>query len=121
MKLFKSVKNNVSKDLVLRFLGDSSSNNYPVGYKYISQELSSIDVNVHDFAIARAGTTLLETFHAKAIGVDNNRIYIGSSNMSWASKENSMEMGVVLRGETANRLFKVMDKIIDISVAPSRM
>ena len=115
LNLFKSVKSEIQKELILRFLDDPSNTSYPVGYPIVSKELSQLCVKVYDFALPRHGSKSLETFHAKAIGIDNNRIYIGSSNMNWASKENSMELGVVLRGKTAGRLFRVIDKILLIS------
>lgn len=115
LNLFDSVGSDIQKELILRFLDDPNKPSYPEGYPIISKELSILGVKAYDFALPRSNHKSLETFHAKAIGIDNNRIYVGLSNMNWASKENSMEMGVILRGETASRLFKVIDKILLIS------
>jgi cardiolipin synthase len=44
--------------------------------------------------------------HAKIIGVDNNTVIIGSSNLSKRGHVSNYEMGVVLKGETATRIIR---------------
>ena len=75
-----------------------------------------MDVAIYDFTLPREGETMIETFHAKAVCVDNSMVYVGSSNMSVYSREHSMELGVIVKGITANRLAAILDKIMQIAL-----
>jgi phosphatidylserine/phosphatidylglycerophosphate/cardiolipin synthase-like enzyme len=116
MKLFKNVANTVNKTLILRFLKkDQNFNLYPKGFDDIRDELLDMGVAVHDYAIYREGSHLLETFHAKVVLVDDSMAYVGSSNMSQSSLDNSMELGVLIKGKPVRRVRDIMDTIMKIS------
>ena len=114
--LFSLVDEGVEKILILRFLHKGPNDrNYPQGYSTIAQFLIENGVKVYDFAVTRPGTQFLETFHAKSILVDQKVAYVGSANMNKYSLDNSMEMGVLLKGETVNLVSVILNAILDIS------
>lgn len=88
---------------------------YPTGYDLISEELSKLGVNVCDYAVVKLEAPGYETFHAKIVLSDRSTVYVGSSNMNKASKERSMEMGLVVEGRAAQKIAHVIDSIIKIS------
>jgi len=53
-----------------------------------------------------------ETFHAKAVLCDRTVAYLGSSNVTAASLEHSMELGVVLEGRAAAGVATVIDSVL---------
>jgi phosphatidylserine/phosphatidylglycerophosphate/cardiolipin synthase-like enzyme len=54
----------------------------------------------------------IETFHAKLLIVDGVRAYVGSANMTGASFESSMELGVILSGEAARQLSRFVEVVV---------
>ncbi len=116
INLFRACPIDVKKELVLRFLSfDRSSPRYPVGYTAVEEELKALGVKVYDYALDRDNDKVLETFHAKIVLSDNKKAYIGSSNFHKYSLENSLELGVLIIGEPANIVRKLLNTIINIS------
>lgn len=71
-----------------------------------------MNAKVYDYALPRADSTGIETFHAKVVLADWTDAYVGSSNMNRASLERSMEMGVLIRGDGARSVAIVIDAIL---------
>lgn len=71
-------------------------------------------MQVFNYSIARVDGGR-ETFHAKAVLCDRSAAYLGSSNVTAASLENSMEMGVVLEGRSAAGVAEVIDAVLAAS------
>lgn len=53
----------------------------------------------------------IETFHAKVVLADDDYAYVGSANMNRSSLENAMELGVLMRGEAARAVGRVVNAI----------
>jgi len=101
----------VKRILILRSLEDKKRKDYPWGFETILPWLKAQDIQVFNYSIPDpAGGR--ETFHAKAVLCDRRLAYLGSSNMTAASIEHSMEMGVVLEGRAANRVADVIDAVL---------
>lgn len=110
--LFEAASESVSKELILRFLDDSSSDQYPEGLPSILTDLQRMKVKIFDYAVPRPDTpTFFETFHAKVIIADGVRAYVGSANLNRHSKDTSMELGMLVSGPAANRLNVLLDKV----------
>jgi phosphatidylserine/phosphatidylglycerophosphate/cardiolipin synthase-like enzyme len=77
--------------------------------------LAQLGVEVYDYAIPRPAGAGTETFHAKVVLADDNYAYVGSANMNKSSLEYSMELGILVRGEAATLVSKVIDAILQIS------
>lgn len=101
----------VECSLILRSLEDSTRKDYPVGFDTISPWLKAQGVRVFNYSIARMEGGR-ETFHAKAVLCDRSTAYLGSSNVTAASLEHSMEMGVVLEGRAAFGVAEVIDAVL---------
>jgi PLD-like domain len=101
----------VGRILILRSLEDSTRKDYPVGFNTIASWLSAQGVRVFNYSIPRMEGGR-ETFHAKAVLCDRSVAYLGSSNVTAASLEHSMEMGVVLQGRAAAGVAEVIDAVL---------
>jgi len=66
----------------------------------------------HDPAVRPIG---YESFHAKLLLADDDKAYVGSSNMTSASRDYSMECGVIVRGPGARPVAALVDTILKIS------
>jgi phosphatidylserine/phosphatidylglycerophosphate/cardiolipin synthase-like enzyme len=105
----------VDRALVLRSLEDPSRKDYPVGFDAIAPWLQEQRIRVFNYSIPRVAGGSRETFHAKVVLCDRSAAYLGSSNLTAASLEHSMEMGVVLRGRAASGVAEVVDAVIAAS------
>lgn len=110
-ELLSHVSPGVERTLILRSLEDTRRKDYPVGFDAISPWLRASRVQVFNYSIARIDGGR-ETFHAKAVLCDRSAAYLGSSNVTAASLENSMEMGVVLEGRAAAGVAEVIDAVL---------
>jgi phosphatidylserine/phosphatidylglycerophosphate/cardiolipin synthase-like enzyme len=104
----------VERILILRSLEDRTRKDYPFGFDTISPWLKAQGVRVFNYSIPRMEGGR-ETFHAKAVLCDRSAAYLGSSNVTAASLEHSMEMGVVLEGRAAAGVAEVIDAVIAAS------
>lgn len=101
----------VERILILRSLEDRTRKDYPFGFDTISPWLKAQGIRVFNYSIPRMEGGR-ETFHAKAVLCDRSAAYLGSSNVTAASLEHSMEMGVVLEGRAAAGVAEVIDAVI---------
>lgn len=115
-ELFSLVQPGVERILILRSLDAPNRNDYPQGYDSISIWLKDNSIRVFNYSIPKIEGKGRETFHAKAVLCDHNAAYIGSSNMTVASLEHSMEMGVAVRGRAATDAAVVLDAVISAAV-----
>jgi len=92
----------------------NASRAYPFGFDAISTWLKAQGVRVFNYSIPRRDGGR-ETFHAKAVLCDRGIAYLGSSNVTAASLEHSMEMGVVLQGRAATGVAEVIDAVLAAS------
>lgn len=110
-ELLSYASTDVERTLILRSLEDFSRKDYPVGFDTIAPWLKSERVRVFNYSISRAEGGR-ETFHAKVVLCDRNAAYLGSSNVTAASLEHSMEMGVVLQGRAAAGVAEAVDAVL---------
>lgn len=111
-ELLSYVAADVELTLILRSLEDVSRRDYPTGFDVIVPWLKKQGVNVFNYSIPRINHGGRETFHAKVILCDRRIAYLGSSNVTAASLEHSMEMGVVLQGRAAADVAEVVDAVL---------
>jgi hypothetical protein len=109
--LFKATDKSVRRVLVTR----CQDGVVPQPLVTAMPELLALGVAIHNYWLPRPGGGY-ETFHAKAVLADSRMAYLGSANMTHASLFVSMELGMLLRGESARTLESVLDAIL--SVAP---
>lgn len=110
-ELMAYVSPGVERTLILRSLEDRMRKDYPQGFDVISSWLKAEGVRVFNYSIPRTDGGR-ETFHAKAVVCDRSAAYLGSSNVTAASLERSMEMGVVLQGRAAAGVAEVIDAVL---------
>ncbi len=111
-ELLSSVVPCAERTLILRSLEDPSRKDYPVGFDAIMPWLKAQGVRVFNYSIPRMDGGGRETFHAKVVLCDRSAAYLGSSNVTAASLEHSMEMGVVLHGRAAAGVADVIDAVV---------
>ena len=81
-------------------------------------QLPPWNVNILSYAISHdpaLRSPAAETFHAKIILADDDKAYIGSSNMTRWSRDFSMECGVILRGPCVKPVATLVEAMIKIS------
>lgn len=115
-ELLSYVSPGVERTLILRSLEDNTRNDYPFGFDAISPWLKAQGVRVFNYSIPRMDGGR-ETFHAKAVLCDRGIAYLGSSNVTAASLEHSMEMGVVLEGHAATGVAEVIGAVLAAATA----
>lgn len=111
-ELFGRVRQGVDRILVLRTLESPGRPDYPVGYARGAKRWREAGVRVFNYSIPRAGTAGRETFHAKVVLCDEDSAYVGSSNLTAASLDHSMELGIALSGRAAGQVAIVMDAVL---------
>lgn len=111
-ELFGLVSPGVERILILRSLEDTSKRDYPSGFTAIQPWLKLQKVKVFNYSIPRFASVGRETFHAKVVVVDRHHAYVGSSNVTAASLDHSMEMGVVLQGKAVAEVAEVIDAVL---------
>ncbi len=111
-ELFAQVSDVISRVLVLRSLEDASRSDYPVGYDAIASWLIDKRVDVYNYSIPRPDGYGRETFHAKVVLCDTDVAYVGSSNLTTASLEHSMEMGIAVKGKAAADVATVIEAVL---------
>lgn len=110
-ELLSYTRPEVERILILRSLEAPRRNDYPSGFDAILPWLKEHGARVFNYSIARKGGGR-ETFHAKAVLSDRRVAYLGSSNVTAASLEHSLELGVVLEGRAAASVAEVMDAVL---------
>jgi len=115
-ELLSYVSHGVERILILRSLEDKTRKDYPFGFDALSPWLKAQGIRVFNYSNPRMQGGR-ETFHAKAVLCDRSAAYLGSSNVTAASLEHSMEMGVVLEGRAAASVADVIDAVLE-SAAP---
>jgi phosphatidylserine/phosphatidylglycerophosphate/cardiolipin synthase-like enzyme len=111
-ELLDPVPQHVDIVLVLRSLEDPSRPDYPKGFLLLRDWLGQRRVRVFNYSLPHGETSVRETFHAKVILADADSAYVGSANVTAASLEYSMEMGVVLKGRAAAEIAVVVDAVL---------
>lgn len=110
--LLERAQEDVQITLILRNLDRQERKDYPVGFPLILDWLRERRVTVYDYSLQHLPGAPIETFHAKLVLVDEVRAYVGSANMTGASFESSMELGVILSGEAARQLSRFVEVVV---------
>jgi phosphatidylserine/phosphatidylglycerophosphate/cardiolipin synthase-like enzyme len=111
-ELVAPLKPTIQVVLVLRSLEEPTRWDYPRGYPLLREWLAGRHAQVFNYSIPNGNLTARETFHAKVILADSTYAYVGSANVTAASRENSMEMGVVVKGHAALEIADVVNAVI---------
>jgi phosphatidylserine/phosphatidylglycerophosphate/cardiolipin synthase-like enzyme len=110
--LLERTLRDVQITLILRNLERPERQDYPSGFPLIRDWLRERRVTAYDYSLEHFPGAPIETFHAKLLLVDGVRAYVGSANMTGASFESSMELGVILSGEAARQLSRFVDVVL---------
>ena len=117
----KELLDHLSEDieiaLILRSLDDPGRWDYPRGYESLKGWLIGRRAKVFNYSIPCTPGFSRETFHAKVILADSDFAYVGSANVTGASRDYSMEMGVVLTGHAAAQVALVLDAVMKSATA----
>ncbi len=98
--------------LILRYLDRPERKDYPQGFPLLLNWFRERRVRVFNYSLAHTPDVPIETFHAKLFLVDGARAYVGSANMTGSSFDTSVELGVILSGEAARQLSRLVDVIL---------
>jgi len=99
--------------LVLRSLEDRTKWDYPTGFLLLRDWLRQRGVKILNYSLPRDPQPSRETFHAKIVLADDDVAYVGSSNFTGASRDYSMEMGVVVKGRAAQEISLVVEAVME--------
>jgi phosphatidylserine/phosphatidylglycerophosphate/cardiolipin synthase-like enzyme len=98
--------------LILRYLDRPERKDYPQGFPLLLNWFRERRVRVFNYSLAHSPDMQIETFHAKLFLVDGAQAYVGSANMTGSSFDTSVELGVILAGEAARQLSRLVDVIL---------
>jgi phosphatidylserine/phosphatidylglycerophosphate/cardiolipin synthase-like enzyme len=112
LDLFARTASSVSRELIIRGSPDGI---LPKGYSDISSALRAMNVSVFNFRLERGNRGGSETFHAKVVLADEDACYIGSSNMTKWSLDYSLELGLVVFGQAAARVARILDAVRSVA------
>jgi phosphatidylserine/phosphatidylglycerophosphate/cardiolipin synthase-like enzyme len=111
--LLSPLPKQIDLTLVLRGLEDPLRWDYPRGYPLLRDWLRQRSGTVLNYSLPHGLGSRRETFHAKLILTDSDIVYVGSANLTAASLEHSMEMGVVLKGRAAAAISDVIVAVMN--------
>lgn len=100
------------KSLIIRATPEGA---LPPAVKSIRPDLEAMGVQIRSLRIDRAEAAGYETFHAKVLLADDDEVYVGSANMTRWSFEQSLELGVLVRGKAARTIARVVDAVESVS------
>jgi len=115
-ELIEPLRQGIEIVLILRSLDDPTRWDYPKGFPGLRDWLVRKHVRVFNYSIPRAPAPSRETFHAKVLLADTLFAYVGSANVTVASREQSMEMGVIVKGQAAAEVAIIVDAVISSAV-----
>src|SRR5262245_18387168 len=111
-RVFAGARPEVEKILILRELSK-----YAADISVHHQDwLAALKVRIEDYHLAHepeSGRKLAnETFHAKVLLADETLAYVGSANLLWSSEAASLEAGVVIEGDGAAQVARLLDGVL---------
>ena len=113
--VFQATKESVQKIVVLRDIGQ-----YAIDLAvHHADWLRALRVSVRDYHLSHAadsGRALpIETFHAKVVLADDRLAYVGSANMLGSGDGTSLETGVLVDGQAAVQVARLVDGILRVA------
>lgn len=114
INLFDRSRNCLRKVLIIRSAPDGEM---PSAVKSSLPALCALGVQVRSLRLDRPDATGYETFHAKVLLADDDEAYVGSANMTKWSFEQSLELGVLVRGRAARTIARVVDAVESVSTS----
>ncbi|MCA3100961.1 MAG: hypothetical protein ING77_07815 [Rhodocyclaceae bacterium] len=112
MNLFQRSRKCARRSLIIRATPEGG---LPPAVHSVQAELSTQGVQIRSLRIDRPESPGYETFHAKVVLADDSEAYVGSANMTKWSFEQSLELGVLVRGRAARTLARVVDAVESVS------
>jgi phosphatidylserine/phosphatidylglycerophosphate/cardiolipin synthase-like enzyme len=110
--LLERSKPEIEISVILRNLDRPGRQDYPAGYALLQEFLSKRQARIFDYTLQHELGASVETFHAKLVLADDRKAYVGSANMTGASFELSVELGVLLTGKAARQLSHLAEAIM---------
>lgn len=114
-ELLSLARPGVQRVLILRYLDEPERADHPKGFGALASWLEQEHIAVFSYAMPRQAGRGSETFHAKVVLCDRERAYVGSANLTSASLEFSMEMGVLVQGKAAEEVALVVDAVLAVA------
>lgn len=108
IEFFSACKPSVRKQMICRPLSEPHCG---VAFRKRKQDFRNLGLSVYEYAIPSPLPSKRETFHAKVILVDDTAFYVGSSNFMGSALDRSLECGVIVRGQTAKDLYRVVEAL----------
>lgn len=112
MNLFHRSRKCPRRSLIIRATPEGG---LPAAVRGVQAELSAQGVQIRSLRIDRPESAGYETFHAKVVLADDREAYVGSANMTRWSFEQSLELGVLVRGRAVRTLARVIDAVESVS------
>lgn len=82
----------------------------------VASELDRLHVSMYNYYIRHEGRRLpFETFHAKFVLGDDSQAYIGSANMLASSLEVSLEVGVLVNGQSVLDIKRLVNSMLAVA------
>ncbi|WP_162587952.1 phospholipase D-like domain-containing protein [Variovorax sp. RA8] len=110
--LFERSRACAKKSLVIRATPEGA---LPSAVQSIRSDLDDLGVQILSLRKGRTDAAGYETFHAKVILADEDEVYVGSANMTRWSFEQSLELGVLIRGKAAQSIARLVDAVASVS------
>lgn len=110
--LYSAAQNAPERHLICRPLTEEHCGE---GFRHRREDFRRLKVSVYEYALPSALPSGRETFHAKVVLVDDCAYYVGSSNFMASALDRSLECGVIVHGESARELKRVVDSLKAIS------
>jgi hypothetical protein len=114
--LFSACKPIVRRQLICRPLAESHCG---TAFRRRKEDFRRLAVSVYEYALPSALPSGRETFHAKAVVVDDTAFYVGSSNFMGSALDRSLECGVIVHGQSAKELYNVVAALKSVATLTS--
>jgi hypothetical protein len=108
LNLFSNCRSGVRRCLICRPLSEIHCGPALQGRR---TDIIAQNLEVYEYALPSTLPSRRETFHAKALVVDDKSYYVGSSNFMGSALERSLECGVIVKGDSARELAAVLDAV----------
>jgi hypothetical protein len=111
--LFSVCKSSIHKQMICRPLAELQCG---LAFRKRKDDFRRLELSVYEYALPSVLPSGRETFHAKAVLVDDNAFYVGSSNFMGSALDRSLECGVIVHGRSAKELYTLVAALKAVAV-----